>query len=73
MSAISSTTSNLKLNGYYPSPEIIGTQIIVDDNTALKDPIDITIKNTDGGVTKPRFNAGLRFKFAVVTINFDYT
>ncbi|MCK5028970.1 MAG: hypothetical protein KAR57_04995 [Bacteroidales bacterium] len=70
---ISSTTSNLKLNGYYPFPEVNGTQIIVDDNTAKKDPIDITIKSTDGGVTKPRFNAGLRFKFAVVTINFDYT
>jgi hypothetical protein len=70
---ISSTTSNLKLNGNYPFPEVNGTQIIVDDDTSKKDPIDITVKSKDGGITKPRFNAGLRFKFAVVTINFDYT
>ena len=50
-----------------------GTQIIVSDETALEDPIDMTIKNNDGSVTKPRYNAGFRLKFAVVTINFDYT
>lgn len=71
---ISSTNSNLKLNGYYPFPEVNeGNQIIVDENTAIKNPIDISVKSNDGSITKPRFNAGLRFKFAVVTINFDYT
>ncbi len=72
---ISSTTSNLKLNGNFPFPymEPSTGQITIDESTAKTDPIDITIKSTDGGVTKPRFNAGLRFKFAVVTINFDYT
>jgi Family of unknown function (DUF6588) len=72
---ISSTTSNLKLSGNYPFAEMEPStgQITIDESTAKTDPIDITIKNTDGGVTKPRFNAGLRFKFAIVTINFDYT
>ena len=70
---ISSTNSSLQLNGYYPFPEVSGAQIIVDDDTAIKNPIDISVKSSDGSITKPRFNAGLRFKFAVVTINFDYT
>jgi hypothetical protein len=70
---ISSTKTNLKLEGNYPFPEVQGTQIIVTDETAIKDPIDITIKSNDGSVTKPRLNAGIRFKMAVVTIHFDYT
>ncbi|MBU8893084.1 MAG: hypothetical protein KOO66_09915 [Bacteroidales bacterium] len=70
---ISSSASSLKLSGYYPFPEVQGTQVIVSDETALINPIDISIKSTDGSGTKPRFNAGLRFKFAVVTLNFDYT
>lgn len=70
---ISSSTSTLQLNGYYPFPEVQGTQILVTDETALEDPIDITIKSADGSATKPRFNAGFRLKFAVVTIHFDYT
>jgi hypothetical protein len=40
---------------------------------ALVDPIDMEIKNQDGSVTKPRFNAGVRFKMAIVTIHFDYS
>ncbi len=71
---ISSTKSNLQLTGFYPLPEVQGTQIIVTDETAtVKDPIDISIKSSDGSITKPRFNAGLRFKFAIVTLHFDYT
>lgn len=74
---ISSSTSNLQLNGNYPFPEFVdpltSTQIRIDETTALSDPIDISIKSTDGSATKPRFNAGFRLKFAVVTINFDYT
>ncbi len=68
---ISSSTSKLQLNGNYPFPEVQGTQILVTEETALTDPIDITVKSNDG--LKPRFNAGFRLKFAVVTINFDYT
>lgn len=71
---ISSSKTNLKMNGYYPFPEVESSgNIIVTDATAKKDPIDISIKNSDGSVTKPRLNVGLRFKFAVVAINFDYT
>lgn len=73
---ISSSTSTLQLNGNYPFPEVINTttgQLEISDATALSDPIDISIKSTDGSATKPRFNAGFRLKFAVVTINFDYT
>lgn len=71
---ISSSTSTLQLNGNYPFPEVNSSgQINITDATALSDPIDITIKNSDGSATKPRFNAGFRLKFAVVTINFDYT
>ncbi|MFC2152266.1 DUF6588 family protein [Bacteroidota bacterium] len=70
---ISSSTADLKLNGNYPFPEVQGAQILVTEETALTNPIDITIKSSDGSVTKPRFNAGLRLKLAVVTIHFDYT
>jgi hypothetical protein len=80
---VSITQTNLKLNGYYPLPTIItdtGDPIfdptftpVVTDQSALKDPIDIEIKNQDGGTTKPRLNAGIRFKFAVITLHFDYT
>ncbi len=74
---ISITQTNLKANGYYPLPTVNlsdpANPIHVTNESALKDPIDIEIKNTDGGTTKPRFNAGIRFKFTVVTIHFDYT
>ena len=72
---ISSSTSNLQLNGNYPFPELEPTsgQIRIDETTALSNPIDISIESTDGSATKPRFNAGFRLKFAIVTINFDYT
>lgn len=80
---VSITQTNLKLNGYYPVPAIITNPAdpdydptftpVVTDQSALKDPIDIEIKNQDGGTTKPRLNAGIRFKFAVITLHFDYT
>lgn len=74
---ISTTKTNLKLNGNYPFPKINSSnnsyQVVIDESTALSDPIDMTIKSSDGSALKPRFNAGFRLKFAVVTINFDYT
>ncbi|MEA2106756.1 MAG: DUF6588 family protein [Bacteroidota bacterium] len=70
---ISSSTTNLKLAGNYPFPRIQDEQIVVDENSAEKDPVDISIKSKDGSVTKPRLNAGFRLKFAVVTLHFDYT
>ncbi len=71
---ISNSKSNLKLQGNYPVPYFVGNEIrISDQNPDNTDPIDITIESADGSATKPRFNAGFRLKFAVVTINFDYT
>jgi hypothetical protein len=74
---ISITKTSLKVNGYYPMPAVNINDPLnpleVTNESAVKDPIDIEIKNQDGGSTKPRFNAGIRFKFAVVTIHFDYT
>jgi hypothetical protein len=74
---VSVTQTNLKLNGYYPIPVVnvnTGQLEVTDASAELgKDPIDIEIKNRDGGTTKPRFNVGMRLKFAVVTIHFDYT
>jgi hypothetical protein len=73
---ISTTKSNLKMNGYYPIPTIDPNDplnLIVTDESATQDPIDIEIKNSDGSVTAPRFNAGMRFKFTVITLHFDYT
>jgi hypothetical protein len=80
---ISITQTNLKLGGYYPIPTVnpgdplagVAPFLEVNDASAEqgKDPIDIEIKNQDGNTTKPRFNVGMRFKFTVVTIHFDYT
>jgi hypothetical protein len=80
---VSITQTNLKLNGYYPVPTIItdpsdpnfdpSLTPVVRDEDAIKHPIDVEIKNQDGGTTKPRLNAGVRFKFAVITLHVDYT
>jgi hypothetical protein len=65
-----SSKTNLKLNGDYPSVNADETGPYVD---VLSNPIDMEIKNQDGSVTKPRLNAGVRFKMAIVTIHFDYS
>ena len=65
-----STKTNLKMEGDFPSVYIDGTTPSIQ---VLVDPIDMEIKNQDGSVTKPRFNAGVRFKLAVITIHFDYS
>jgi hypothetical protein len=62
--------TNVKLNGDYPSLDVNESGPYV---KALVDPIDMEIKNQDGSVTKPRLNAGVRFKLAIVTIHFDYS
>jgi hypothetical protein len=63
----STTNTNLSLKGDYP---IINDQIVVVKQT---DPLNIEMKSTDGSKTKPRLNAGVRFKFAIITLHFDYT
>lgn len=70
------TKTNFKLLGNYPSisaTNIAAGNIVVDENSFLADPINTEFKNSDGSATKPRFNAGVRFKFAIVTLHFDYT
>jgi hypothetical protein len=66
-----STKSILQMQGYYPMMTVNGTEPSV--VASEKDPIDIQIKNQDGGVTKPRLNAGVRLKFGFFTLHFDYT
>lgn len=69
---ISSSKTNLKLKGKYPLPTFsTGSNTV--DVTAVADPLDISIGGKDGTITKPRLNAGLKFKLAVLHINFDYT
>ena len=77
---ISMTQTNLDLNGDYPMPTVVTNvgdpnfgEVVVTDNNIVKDPFKIEIKNQDGGITKPRFNIGMLFKFTVITINVDYT
>lgn len=66
---VSATNTNLKLEGNFPMAEVEGENLVtVDESTALRNPIDMDIKNTD-----VRLNAGLRIKMAVVTLHFDYT
>ena len=71
-----STKTDLNMTGYFPSAsnyDISSGNIVVEDSGALLNPISTEFKNSDGNATKPRFNAGMRFKFAVVTLHFDYT
>ncbi len=60
------TKASLQLKGDFPTLHASGIE-------SQTDPIDMEIKNQDGGITKPRLNAGIRFKMAVVTIHVDYT
>ena len=68
----SQTKTNLKMKGNYPVPLIDPISGDLSLGTDITDPINITIKNTDGTTTKPRYNVGIRFKFTVITLNFDY-
>lgn len=71
---ISSTNTNLKFKGYYPIPELSGSQVVV-TNTSVgnKDPLNIDIKHESGSSVKPRLNAGFKLKMAVITLHADYT
>lgn len=72
---INSTTTNLKMTGWYPVPTV-NTQdpsiIEVTDESALKDPVDFTLGGDYKGA-QPRVTVGGKFKLAVVHIHFDYT
>jgi hypothetical protein len=74
----SKTNTNLKLTGDYPMATIAtsGTyigKVVVNDANKITDPIDMKFTNTDGSKTKPRLNAGIKFKMAIITLHFDYT
>jgi len=64
------TKTNLKFEGYYPM--IVDVEGGIPNVGAVQNPIDIEVKNQDGGVTKPRLNIGMRLKFGVFTMHFDY-
>jgi hypothetical protein len=71
---ISNTKTDLKLLGNYPVPTLNSSGVaVVEDENVIQDPISITIKGKNGSVTKPRLNAGIKFKMAVVTLHFEYT
>ncbi|HEY4785442.1 MAG TPA: DUF6588 family protein, partial [Bacteroidales bacterium] len=75
---LSSTRTNLALKGDYPiaTIETSGTnagKAVVKDASRLTDPINIKMSSSSGSVTKPRLNAGIKFKMAVITLHFDYT
>jgi hypothetical protein len=71
------TQTNLKLKEWYPVvdlQEFAGSGVLsVTNNSAIKDPINMEIKNQDGDITKPRLNIGFRLKMSIITIHFDYT
>jgi len=64
----SASNSNVMFKGNYPMVALQGNTFVVDESTAVKNPIDMTIKSND-----VRLNAGFRIKMAVVTLHFDYT
>ena len=66
------TKTNLKLEGDFPMVQFSQTDL-EPQVIAMTDPLEMEITNQDGGITKPRFNAGVRFKLAIVTIHFDYS
>jgi hypothetical protein len=67
---ISNTKTTLKLQGNYPIIDVVGTNASIG---SITDPLNIEMKSMSGGKTKPRLNAGIKFKLAVITIHFDYT
>ncbi len=67
---IATTKSELALKGNYPYLAVNGNDV---QTQVVTDPFTISIENKDGAVMNPRLNAGVRFKFAVITLHFDYT
>lgn len=66
------TKTTLGLEGNYPMITGISNtgEPVVE---AVQNPLSFEAKNQDGGVTKPRMNIGMRLKFGVFTLHFDYT
>ncbi len=68
---VSSSKTALKLKGNYPIPTLNTTTAKVEVQP-MANPIDISIEGKDGGITKPRLNAGFKLKLGLLHINFDY-
>lgn len=72
-----STQSNLAMKGIYPVADPVASLTagvpVVTAESAMENPIDMEVKNSDGSTTKPRYNVGMRLKFAVITLHGDYT
>lgn len=64
----SNTKANIALNGNYPLPTVNGTNVTINP---VSDPLSLEISNSSG--MKPRLNAGIKFKMAVITWHVDYT
>jgi hypothetical protein len=70
-----STTTNLKMSGWYPVPVVNQSNpaiIEVTDNSAIKDPVDFRLGGNYTGA-RPRTTAGMKFKLAIVHLHLDYT
>ncbi len=65
------TNSTIAFKGDYPIAEVNESSGEI-EASLIKDPLKINIRNDNGGVTSPRLNAGMRLKFAIVTMHFDY-
>jgi hypothetical protein len=66
--------TNLALNGNYPLIGLDENNLpAISEETSETDPISMEIKHQSGSRTRPRYNVGMRFKFAVITLHFDYT
>lgn len=65
------TKTTLKTAGNYPMLSFDSSNMPT--VIAVKDPVDFEVKNQDGGITKPRLNIGMRLKFGIFTLQFDYT
>jgi hypothetical protein len=71
------TNTDLKLNGYFPTPvpyiDNANVGIQVTDASVVENPLNINIKNKEGGKTDPRLNVGMRIKLGIITFHGDYT
>jgi hypothetical protein len=66
------TKTNIKLQGDYPMVRFDASSLQL-VGEPVTDPIDFQVSNKEGSKTKPRLNAGVRLKLALLTLNFDYT
>jgi hypothetical protein len=69
---LNTTSSSLKMLGYFPVPAFDEGIAVVTDQSALQDPVNVKFKN-DGSSIQPRVTAGLKLKLAVIHLHAGYT